>query len=59
MSNPCCQDRKNPAGKKGLAAEVLPAFPTGNAGPQENILRTVTLRGALSFYDSGALCLLP
>ena len=55
MSTPSRQDRKNPAGEKGLSAEVLPAFPSGNAGPQEKILRTVTLRGALSFCVRGVI----
>ena len=58
MSTLCRQDRKNPAGEKGLSAEALPAFPSGNAGPQEKILRTVTLRGALSFCVEGNYCLL-
>jgi len=52
MSIPCLKERKLRQGRKGCRRSVH-GFPAGSAGPQENILRTVTFCGALSFSVFG------
>ena len=54
MSIPGLQERKLRQGRKGCRRSGHD-FPVMPAGTQENILRTVTLCGALSFSVLGAI----
>ena len=58
MSTLGCRIGKSGTGE-GVNRRSVRLFPEADAGTQENILRTVTLRGALSFWLLGMFCLLP
>ena len=52
MSTLCRRTGKSGRGE-GANRRSVRFFPNADAGVQENILQTVTLRGALSFYGVG------